>query len=227
MIGQSFSSIDRVVKFLLSMVDKVSVRDSYSKKLIDEHFPEKSVRVNDLVWHLKQETRQVTSNMIGINLRPYRLVDNNQLKKVVNNLLVELEDVLEFNEICVLSFGKEDAEFASEILSEGVKRKYTVGYTQNDLEEALEHVSHCKFVIAERLHAGITALKLNKPLVSLSYSSKVFSMMSDVELKSVINLRKDDANLDYADVVRLALAKEYKKPHAELDEVLEDVLSEE
>lgn len=227
MIGQSFSEVDKVVKFLIDMVDAISVRDSYSLKILSEYYQGDLVKVNDLAWSLNVmgDDSVVTKEKICLNLRSYKYVDEDKLKEVVNNLIDELESILSFNEIVILGFGLEDEDYCQRILSIGVKQKYKISFV-NEFPSILNEISESKIVIAERLHACITAMKLDKPLISLSYSSKVFSMMSDYSLKSIINLRKNTDHVNYADMVRDALIRDYKKPHPVSDEVLIDVLSE-
>jgi polysaccharide pyruvyl transferase WcaK-like protein len=106
-----------------------------------------------------------------------------------------------------------------------VKQKYKLSYASN-YNEVIKAIAESKIVIAERLHACISTMKLNRPIVSLSYSSKVFSMMNDYSVRSLVNLRKDIKNINYSDLIRDALAMEYKKPHPDLDKVLVDVLLE-
>lgn len=225
MVGQSFSSIDSVVSFLLSMVDGVSVRDSYSYKLLKEQYEGDLVRVDDLAWYLSPIVGGTVSrkDSVGLNLRPYKFVSKANLKKLVNDLIVAIEKVVDFEEIIILPFGLEDSDFCMDVLGVGIKNKYKVRVA--DSKDMGEAINSCKIIVAERLHACIVALKSDIPLISLSYSSKVFSMMNDVGLKSLINLRKDTSFLNVDDIVRLSLSKQYKKPHPMLDEVLKDVLS--
>lgn len=224
MIGQSFSKVDKVVEFLLEMVDAISVRDSYSMKILKEYYEGELFKVHDLAWKLDVESKKKTKDKIALNLRPYKYVDDGVLKEVINNLIDSLEGVVSFSEIVVLGFGIEDKEFCEEVLSIGIKQKYKIRFV-DEFETIFKELSESKVVIAERLHACIATMKLNKPLVSLSYSSKVFSMMSDYGVKSLINLRKSIGRVDYDDLVRDALVADYKKPHPELDEALVDVLS--
>lgn len=225
MIGQSFSVVDNTVRFLLDKVDAISVRDSFSKKILDEYYAGKIVKVDDLVWNLNIKVNTSLKDQIAINLRPYKYVDNNTLKIVVNNLIDRLEKVMSFKEIVILGFGLEDFDFCKEIVGIGFQKKYVIKFV-NDKESIMSEIAKSKIIIAERLHACISTMKLNRPLISLSYSSKVFSMMNDYSVKSIINLRKDVSNLNYEDVIRDALAMHYKKPHPRMDEVLVDVLSE-
>jgi polysaccharide pyruvyl transferase WcaK-like protein len=223
MIGQSFSAIDKVVDFLVNKVDAISVRDSYSYKLLSEKYTGKLVRVDDLAWYLKEKASGGKSTQISINLRPYKHVNPKELKMLVNDLIEEIGSVVNFDEIVILPFGLEDADYCLEILGIGIKQKYKIRIAEVD--NILEEINKSKVVVAERLHACIVSVKLDAALISLSYSSKVFSMMSDVGVKSLVNLRKDTKHLNVQDVVRNALAKTYKKPHPRMDEVLKDVLS--
>lgn len=223
MIGQSFSAIDNVIDWLLKKVDYVSVRDSYSLKLLSECYNGRLSMVNDLAWYLGADVDSEKRNSICLNLRPYKLVDERALKMLVGDIIESVENVIEFEEIVLLPFGVEDVDFMQKILSIGVKKKYKIVVAEASIGSVLEELRSCKFVIAERLHACISAVKMECSLVSLSYSSKVFAMMNDVGLKALVNLRKPLKNIDADDLVREALSKQYKKPDRVIDQALKDV----
>ena len=109
------------------------------------------------------------------------------------------------------------------ILSIGVKNKYKVRVAEASVESVLKELRSCKFVIAERLHACISSVKMDCSLVALSYSSKVFAMMNDIGMKSIVNLRKPFKQVAIDDLLRESLSKQYKKPDRSLDQVLKDV----
>lgn len=225
MIGQSFSKVDGSVKFLLDMVDKISVRDSFSVRILKDYFEGKVVKVHDLAWKNDMQFIGTIKNKIAINVRPYKYVNDSDVKTVINELICSLEDCMSFDEIVLLGFGLEDVDYADVLLSIGLKQKYKLTYAC-DYDAVVKAIAESKIVIAERLHACISTMKLDRPIVSLSYSSKVFSMMNDYSVKSLVNLRKDINNINYSDLIRDALAMNYKKPHPELDKVLVDVLLE-
>jgi polysaccharide pyruvyl transferase CsaB len=223
MIGQSFSAVDNVINWLLKKVDFVSVRDSYSYRLLSESYKGKLYQVNDLAWYLNSESKKEKRNSLCLNLRPYKLVNERDLKQLVGDLIEGLEKLIDFEEIVLLPFGKEDVDFMERILSIGVKNKYKVRVAEASVESVLKELRSCKFVIAERLHACISSVKMDCSLVALSYSSKVFAMMNDIGMKSIVNLRKPFKQVAIDDLLRESLSKQYKKPDRSLDQALKDV----
>lgn len=225
MAGQSFSRINYFVKKLINQVEVISVRDQYSFNLIKDVICKNKLKNGqDLAWYLpvNTENNKKYNNRAALNLRLFKYVDENYLRNVVTGLLQIMQKEYGINELVLLPFDESDLSFMHHILKDfkGVK----IIESENKIEKCLEYIKGSKFVIAERLHANIACMKMEACFISLSYSSKVFSLLSNYNQEAIINLRKD-SEVDFERIIRTAVLKGYKKPHPVIDEVFKCILS--
>lgn len=225
MAGQSFSRINYFVKKLIYEVEVISVRDEYSFNLIKDVIGKNKLKKGqDLAWYLpvNTENNKKYNNRAALNLRSFKYVDENYLRNVVTGLLQIMQKQYGIDELVLLPFDESDLYFMYNILKDykGVK----IIESENKIEECLEYIKSSKFVIAERLHANIACMKMEACFISLSYSSKVFSLLSNYNQEAIINLRKE-SEVDFERIIQTAVLKGYKKPHPVIDEVFKCILS--
>lgn len=216
MIGQSFSSVNSVVKFLLNKVEKVSVRDELSYNLLIEAGFYNVVRSYDLAWSLKvAKVSDLKENVVGLNIRKYDSIEDAYMKDILVVLMSEFKR-LGLKKIRFLNFDKNDGDYFDSLI--GGELELEVKYIDDKKEDLIKAMSECELVVTERLHAGIMAVKLGLKVVPLSYSSKVKSMFEGLGCDWLVNLRSN------FDGIALEKAKVLKKPQPELDEVLVELL---
>jgi polysaccharide pyruvyl transferase WcaK-like protein len=198
LLANSFSSLDSaLLKYLLTKVDFITCRDSHSFKLLNQAelgFPIKrgadlSFLVND--GNKIDEFEFDSDDFIVLNLRKYKNVDFELQKDLFLNLVDLVTKNTNFS-IYLLPFDSSDLLFMRQ-LSNLVKENGRVFLLPYEPDVILSAFKKSKLVVTQRLHPALFAVKMNKNFISLSYSSKVFSLLYDLGLhENVYDLRNDN-----------------------------------
>lgn len=189
-----------ITKFILKLSDTITVRDNTSLEFL------KQLNINaditaDPVWlglsdlennNLKNKKEHTT---IGINLRPWKALDENRLKALAdaitetfdNNIklkLLPLQHSLDYD-ICIKFKNlliANNPELEIECISEEL--------TPSKYDELIQE---CDGIIAMRFHALISSLTHNIKTFGLSYDPKVTSLMeeSNTDFVEIHNLDKN------------------------------------
>ncbi len=187
MLGQSFAGAEGVSKALKD-ISFITTRDSSSYQVAQRMHLQCPVRLcSDLVFMFDKEQIPIKDlefdddKFVLLNLRDYVGLDPEKSKAILD-LVVEFFTTETSYSIYLLPFGDGDTKFLRD-LSAHYKNNGKVFQLPYDEEACFAALSKCQALISSRLHPLIVAMILGKPFLSLSYSSKVLSMLRDLNLE--------------------------------------------
>lgn len=209
LLANSFSSVDSsLLKYLLSKIDFITCRDSYSFKLLNQAELSLPIKRGADLSFLVNESNQVdefefdTDDFIVLNLRKYPNVDFDLQKDLFLSLVDMVTTKTNFS-IYLMPFDVGDVAFMRQ-LANLVKDNGRVFLLPFEPDVILSAFKKSKIVVSQRLHPALFAVKMNKNFLSLSYSSKVFGLLKDLGLEEkLFDLR--DINFDTERVSSLVL----------------------
>jgi len=214
MLGQSFSSkITARLDRLLSKTSLITVRDSASElilKKIELSVP--FIRTEDLAFAFapskghKMKSHDFNKYAL-LNLRSYKSLNSSDTLLIASKIVRKILDETSAG-IYLCPFQPADRKILRKLQDifkdSGRVKMITV---KLPLLEGL--FEGAEFVIAQRLHCSLMAIKYNKPLLALSYASKTKALLNDLGLEdTVIDLRevnsvKFEADLSFITAERI------------------------
>ncbi|MEN2985003.1 MAG: polysaccharide pyruvyl transferase CsaB [Dictyoglomaceae bacterium] len=190
LLGQSFSpfryAISKyLVKISLLLCEKIYLRDSFSfKYLINIGVPrEKLYIIPDIAFLSKFEKRSVNKNYVGVNFRPWKGTNINDLENILKNLKKN-ERVIFFSFQDSL-----DLKFFNSLSQEAKKGIDVVPYCD---ENFVDKFSSCKYFIGMRLHSLILASIFYIPFLAISYDEKIEAYLEDLGWKFYLKINDLD-----------------------------------
>ncbi len=199
MTGQSIGPLNTkvgklIVKKAFNKADKITVRDSDSKKILNNLGVQNKIIVeSDLVFGLKikQDYNDEKLNKIIeqnalkgyfiVNLRPWQK-NSKILYKKINQLIsgiVKKHKVLPVF-VPFQSLHQNDYEIMSKIIEQNVPDyPFLLQKFDQNIFRVLSVIKGAKFTIGMRLHSLIFSMIQNVPVIALSYSSKINNLFKD------------------------------------------------
>lgn len=179
------NDIDAIVDIVHNEVAYFSVRDQESAKILTDLgvSEDKFYVSSDLAYGLefsgrkKQEKDNLKEAVVGINLRPLFVADNergtDKLRRgedYFNNSLRLIKEIETFvKEVRLIAFSPDDFLFLQEFQKiAGVELKNTCG----DPNVAMDMVASCDLVVGMRYHSIVLSLISKIPVVPLIYATK-------------------------------------------------------
>lgn len=201
-LGNSFPISDsKFYRYLLNKVDFYTVRDDSSFNFINKLELNVPVfRGSDFAYSadftnlIDKKLEFDADKFIVLNLREYSKIDY----ELQLNFYLDLVNFITLNtdfSVYLLPFAKEDVNFLR-ILNNKTNtngRVFLLPYDESVLITAIER---SKLVVSQRLHSSLIAKLLNKPVISLSYTSKTKSLMSEFDDIPVYDLCNKDFCFD-------------------------------
>ena len=229
LIANSVTPSDsKLLRNILNRVDLISVRDKESFDFLNKLSLEIPIRKTaDLAFSLCPNNYMDNcfefdfEEFIVINLRDYAAVSPELQFNILNAIVGEVLSRTQLG-VYLLPFDKGDVPFLRRISSEFEDNGRVITLPL-DTEVLLRAVAQAKVVVSQRLHPLIFAFLLKKPLVALSYSSKVGSLFSElIEDDLIFDLQNIELSAqNVTDVVMRLLSED----QAEYDNNLESLLS--
>jgi len=200
MLGQSFSEkITLELEDLLEMINFITLRDTFSKKILlrlDLKVP--YMKTADLVFLMdvigKNKFVSEFNEYVLLNLREYRKLNSTETllkaKEIVDRILLESS-----NGVYLVPFDKQDEGILKQLES-NYSKSGRVKLLKINLDNYVSVLKGAKYIISMRLHLLLLAVLFEKPLLALSYASKVRSTFRDLDLEDyVVDLRSDKSYL--------------------------------
>lgn len=193
MIGQSFGAIEKeknkkIIRHVCESMKKIFVRDHTSKKNLETLGIERNIQVisdpafwldpSDFSEDARQEKNSVKQenflkNYWIMNLRSWAGVDENHICEVVNSLISQLPGTPIF-----VPMQKEDEKIFHR-LRNGKRGDSRLTLVQpKNLGNLWSLFAHADSVFSMRLHAGILATIMQKPLIAITYDEKVKNLLT-------------------------------------------------
>lgn len=176
-----------LMKVFANMADFVTVRDQYSKDLLEKlgvHRPE-AIVTSDIVFAFKpiKDTSCIDSlplqrrdNLVAVSVRPWfeKVKQYGQVAQILDHLIENNE----ITPVFVPMEGHYDAEASEKVLGQMKNRDqcYILGtdFTPN---QYVNFIGECRLTIGMRLHALIFSTLKGVPHIGLSYDKKVESLL--------------------------------------------------
>jgi len=184
---------------LLKTADYISVRDKYSyeyllsNKINAVYYPDS---VFALYNNSFQKESKVSNDIFGISLLPFRQLyfresfGQHIINKNIADLIQKLLLKNKFRAIYFFEFssGTENDlgnfEKILNMIDSKLKDKIKiVRYREENIEEFLEYIAQCSFVLANWLHSIILALILKIPFIAINHHIKVHNFLRDNNLE--------------------------------------------
>ncbi len=178
-IGPINSEIGRLfTRFILSKVDKITVRDVNSQKLL-ENWSINAELVKDSVFDIDVPKTEKTGR-IGIQLRQFKGVNKEFLNRLSDYIsenfngriidVISLQDSMDFD-IC--------NTFANLLKNRGFEVNLKNGL---NIQEAIKVISSLDSLIAMRYHANVIAIKAGVKTIAINYDPKVAALAEEYNL---------------------------------------------
>lgn len=166
-------------KQIISMVDFVSVRDNASYDMVVEAFPDADVEIwRDPVILKKIEYSGVLSDSIGVNVYfGHNNANQDKIRVAFVGLIKELREQYPNRRIILFSSELTDIEHVMAVKNAFHSDSMVEARRVNTIEGLFAIYNSVCCVLGTRMHTVITALISHKPVVSLSWASKVKSLM--------------------------------------------------
>lgn len=188
------------IQNLLNQFDIITVRDPYSKKRLEAIGVQKNIYITgDPAVLLLSDFQKCSSTMqkrllITINLRHWfekgyfatneKIFDRfiSSLANSLDILIKNYNSIIYFIPFRTMPFDN-DLEIIRRVLSEmRYKEKTSVHERVPNFTELRKIFSHTDITIGMRLHSAIFSFSSLKPMIALSYSSKVKDFMNSIEM---------------------------------------------
>ena len=231
-IGPVNKRINRwLIKKVVNKVDGIYVRDTSSKKLLQEIGIKKPVGAAlDPVLGIEIPEESIIRperKTVGVYIRPW--MDENHDKNLINSMIPGLVYLIEKGyRLCFIPMHYEqDREITTKIAREvkkAVSQKETL--ESKKLEYAIEvldkmlsihevmiYTAGFDMVVGMRLHSLIMAAASKVPVLALSYDPKVTEFMKEMELKHCLNTNELTEDSFYHAVKEVEEKKENQKAH--------------
>lgn len=188
-------SNSRLLRYLLSKVDLISVRDNESFLFLNKLELGIPVRKTaDLAFcldaneYIDNSLEYDFEEFVVINMRSYKEVSYSLQLEVLNKIISHVISNTTFG-VYLLPFDKSDLSFLRRLSKEHSENgRVLVLPLESDV--VMTAIAKAKLVVSQRLHPLIFSLILNKPTIALSYSTKVISLVQEIlEDEYIFDLR--------------------------------------
>lgn len=205
-IGPISKKLNRkIIKYLFNKVDYITLRDVYSKKLIESigvknnitivPDPVMAFDVNNIDDNLPYEYK--TKNYITISIRNWK--SNNHM--FFSNLAKACDKIIDSGiEVVFVPMHGEDDEKISKYVSSKMKNNSNIISKDLSIEERVAYIKNSKVLIGMRLHSLIFAATVGVPMIGISYDPKIDSYLNLVKQPSLGSV---DEFLNDEDLVKL------------------------
>lgn len=226
-----------LIKKVVNKVDGIFVRDSASKKLLEEIGIKKPIGTAlDPVLGIELpegKEEQKLSKTVGIYIRPWQ--DETHDKNLIDSLVPGLIYLLEKGyKLCFIPMHYEqDCQIAKDLVKE-VKQAAKANayidekYLESDIKvvdkmlsikEVLVYTASFDLVIGMRLHSLIMAAASKVPIMALSYDPKVTEFMNEIDVPHCLSTISLTSEGFMKELKVVEASKEGQKKH------LEDILA--
>lgn len=220
-----------LIKKVVNKVDGIYVRDTSSKKLLEEIGVKKPIGAAlDPVLGIEVSEESIIRperKTVGVYIRPWMDEghDNNLISSMIPGLVYLIEKGYR---LCFIPMHYEqDREITSKIaikVKKAAAKKAAIEAKQleNSIEvldkmlsihEVMSYTAGFDMVIGMRLHSLIMAAASKVPVLALSYDPKVTEFMKEMELKDCINTNELTEENFYHAVEKVEANKEAQKEH--------------
>lgn len=186
-----------VTKLILKNCDYVSVRDEQSLKLLRE-WGISAYLIADPVWNIDLRTF-FSHHAVGIQLREWKDLDKNTIKKLAQILVENYSDKL----ICIYIFqDSQDAEVCALLEEEICKANLYIQVKlifYRNIYDIAGSLSHIDELISMRFHASLIGLKYGSKVLPIVYDPKVEKLADEFEIKDRLYLNNTD---DWAEKIK-------------------------
>ncbi len=225
------------IKKVVNKVDGIFVRDSASKKLLEEIGIKKPIgEALDPVLGIELPERKEQlkeDKVVGIYIRPW--IDEAHDKNLIDSLVPGLIYLLERGyKLCLIPMHYEqDCQIAKELAKEVKKAAKESGhFDEKNLEatitvvdkmlsikEVLVYTASFDLVIGMRLHSLIMAAASKVPVMALSYDPKVTEFMNEIDVPHCLDTTGLAVEQFMKELEVVEASKEGQRKH--LEEILE------
>jgi len=168
-----FGITKKMAKFVLNRASSITVRDSVSKDYLTKNLNVQCKLHRDIVYCLNGNDTRRTEGVIGIIpssiAHKYMKISQGEYMKFMKELIEKLDKVV------LIPFTSEDSKLVRE-------------YLGSEHLRSPDDIKRCRLIIGFRMHACVSAIKLEIPTVVLSYSWK-YSGVPKLPWVKVIDLR--------------------------------------
>jgi polysaccharide pyruvyl transferase CsaB len=177
-----------LTSLVLKTVDKITVRDDESAKLLSS-LGLNSVVTADPVWMMDYAPKKPGNSVlkVGIQLRNWKFKDESALNNLADAIISNFSAMPAQIELISLQSPDDNSimENFSELLTgKGFKQEIQMR-REMDLQETVSCIAKLDLMIAMRYHAGLVAVKYCVPSLLLSYDPKVTSLAQQADLPCI------------------------------------------
>ncbi len=167
-----------LVRMILSFCDVVTVRNSFSQRLLNKWKIESKL-VCDPVFELKTPTPKISHNIIGVQLRPYLKMHKKFVENLADAILARFSD----KKIHIFTFQNSmDEKICSEFLNYLNAKMPKIDaeiVSYKSIEQVENDFASLEYLFAMRFHAALLGLKSGIKTLPLSYDEKVTNLAQD------------------------------------------------
>ena len=182
-IGPINTRIGQILtKFILKRVNKITVRDKNSQKLLSNWNIESEL-VKDPVLELELSKNNNTG-ILGVQLRKFNGVDNLFLEKLADNIkenfynkkiqIISLQDSIDLD-VC--------NRFAKILENKDIKDVEVLSGL--DMNSVIKIISKLEYLIAMRFHANVIGIKSGVKTIAINYDPKVKSLAEEYNISLI------------------------------------------
>lgn len=197
--GASWQALTR---FVLKMCDIVTVRNSFSQRLLGKWKIESKL-VCDPVFEIETPPYS-PENIVGVQLRPYNKMEKSNLQNLARAIGKNFTEKAEGAgwKIQIFPFQKNLDEKICINFYDLLKKEYPqieaeiVPY--QSIEQVMQKFSHLDYLFAMRFHAALLGLKTGVKTLPVSYDEKVVNLAQDYQIDYV----EADKKVDFESVIK-------------------------
>ena len=220
-----------LIKKVVNKVDGIYVRDTSSKRLLEEIGIKKPVGAAlDPVLGIEVAEESIIRpkrKTVGVYIRPW--MDEAHDKNLINSMISGLVYLIEKGyRVCFIPMHYEqDREITSKLARKAKKvaiqeENIEAKQLENSIEvldkmlsihEVMNYTAGFEMVIGMRLHSLIMAVASKVPVLALSYDPKVTEFMKEMELRDCLNTNELTEENFYNAVKEVEAHREAQKEH--------------
>jgi polysaccharide pyruvyl transferase WcaK-like protein len=188
-------------KKILSRVDKVSVRDKRSLRVLNELNTSTEIeQVSDAVYSVNKDFFDVTQKehneayVVGINLCR-NIANNSNWEYFVDMLMIDLIKASKKHDLSIVGISMQNStednndynalvSLKDKMIAHGYTGSFEV-YGAESIHRTSELISQCDLLVGERLHFLIIGSLFSIPIIPLEYDAKVKALSEELDLKDL------------------------------------------